>query len=109
VAEPELAPVVRRVSSTPYQQLLDLVAAHTGLTKKQTRRAVEDFCAELARAVWSRGRVVVPGLATFRVRERKPRNVRKPPSTPVADRGLMLLKGERVVTARVSKHWRRRG
>jgi nucleoid DNA-binding protein len=88
---------------TPYRRLLALVADTEGLTRATTTAVVERFVAELPSVVWGQGRLVVPGLASFRVRSRKARNI----ANPVTGEP-MRLERRRVVAARVVRAWRSR-
>ena len=88
----------------PWLHLVEATAEASGQSKAVTEQVLRRFFAELAAAVWGRGRISVPGLAVFRVRSRKPRQVANPQTGE-----LMTLPRARAVAVRVAGSWRRRG
>jgi nucleoid DNA-binding protein len=97
---------VRKTELTPYARLLREVAEAEGTTLKLARAVLDRFIAELPKAVWATGRLVVPGLGSFRVRARKQRRI-SDPSDPERAR-VMTLPATRLVACRVAESWRRR-
>lgn len=88
---------------TPYKRLLAQVADDEGAPRAVAAAVIERFIAELPAVVWGQGRLVVPGLASFQVRSRAPRNVTNPAT------GMPIrLARRRVVFARVVGAWRSR-
>lgn len=87
-----------------FANLIDATAVTSKMTKKHTRLALENFFQHLSDAVWATGRVSVPGLASFRVRTRKARNISNPQTGEP-----MTLPRSRAVIARVASAWRHRG
>lgn len=59
-------------------QLIAAVAAETGLSKKDSGRAVEAVFGAISGALSRRDRVSLVGFGSFEVRERKPRRGRNP-------------------------------
>jgi DNA-binding protein HU-beta len=59
-------------------QLIAAVAADTGLSKKDSGRAVEAVFSAIEAALRQRDRVSLVGFGSFEVRERKPRRGRNP-------------------------------
>lgn len=94
---------LRRRKKTVVNQVIEAVAERAGTTICVARDVLKAFPVELAEAVWAKGRIVWPELASFRVRSRKPRRVANPQTGE-----LMTLPRARAVACRVSSHWRRR-
>lgn len=84
-----------------YARFVEDVAWIHSLPKAKTRTLLEYAFANIAHTTWRDGRISIPGLATFRVRERKARNVRNPDTDMP-----MVVPAHRVVVARVAKGWR---
>lgn len=98
----------RQSLAHPFDDLIAAVARQQCLTKKGTRGVIDAFIAKLGEAVWQRGRLVVPGLGAFNVRQRKARNVADPRTVGTGRPEPMRLAARRVVTCRVARDWRSR-
>lgn len=83
-----------------FANLIEVTATDAKVSRAVARRVLEAFFAQLAEAVWSWGRVFVPGLALFSVRLRRDRR------SPLAS--AVTVPAHRFVFARVAKIWRRR-
>lgn len=90
-----------------FAHLIDDTALEHGLSKAQVRRMLEYVVDYVDGATWADGRFMWPGLATFRVRERKARMVAMahPDGGPSS---AFSVPAHRTVTAVVAKSWRRR-
>lgn len=83
-----------------FANLIAATATDAKVSREITRRVLEAFFTQLADAVWAWGRVMVPGLALFRVRVLGDRRS--------ALAAAVTVPAHRVVFARVAKLWRRR-
>jgi len=82
--------------------LVDELSIRHGLHRGVIGVVLKDFVETLARTVWEVGRVNVPGLGAFRVKQRKARRIVK----PNGERGFIKLPAHRVATCRVASSWR---
>ena len=87
------------MSSPRFQCVLDDIALDLQLTKKTTRAVVERFIAAVPLAVHEHGRMRVPDLATFMVKQRKARSIALPGKS-------VQLPAHQVVVAKVAPSWR---
>lgn len=92
---------LRRRNKTVVAQLLAAVAHRAEVPLHVAKAVLEAFTAELPEAVWARGRIRYPRLATFSVRARRARE------TELAQ-GAVTVPAHRSVRALVAKSWRRR-
>lgn len=60
------------------QELIDILATETGTSKAQANRTFETIFANIVGALDKKGRFVVPGFGTFKVRTRKARQSYNP-------------------------------
>ena len=79
-------------------QLIATVAAETGLSKKDSGRAVEAVFSAISGALSKHDRVSLVGFGSFEVRERRPRRGRNPRT----GRALQI-KGRRAPVFRAGK------
>lgn len=87
-----------------FAALIDAVADRQQCSRKVARGVVEGFIEPLGEAAWRDGRLVIPGLGAFNVRQRKPRRLMN------IDTSLpMTLPSHRVLTCRVASSLRVRG
>lgn len=86
--------------SPTFAQLVARTAELAGVPASTTRRVLIIFFGVLAEAVWTFGRMRVPGLATFSRRTHKVRVVTAP------DGSRTRIPERYVVGARVAKSWR---
>jgi len=71
-------PCLNRPASVTKAQIVDRIAAATGLTKLETEAVVDGFMYTVIEAVVTGQTVELRGFGTFRVRERAARTARNP-------------------------------
>lgn len=86
-----------------HANLVAAAAESTGLPAAHVRLAVHEYLRIAFEATWATGRVAIPGYLNLRTGLHKARRVANPQTGE-----LMTLPAERLMAARVSKHWRRR-
>jgi DNA-binding protein HU-beta len=78
--------------------IVDQIAAGTGLTKVETEAVVEGFIASVIGALRRGDHIEIRGFGTFKVKKRAPRVARNPrtgESVPVAEQHIPLFKPSR--------------
>lgn len=86
-----------------HANLVAAAAKASGLPVAHVHRAVREYLTQAFEATWATGRVVVAGFLTLRTGKHKARRLLNPNTGEP-----MELPAERVMAARVTKHWRRR-
>ncbi len=75
--------------------LVDEIAAVTGLTKKDVAETVDEFLNGVSRALIAGKHIEIRGFGTFKVKDRKPRIARNPRTgeqVPVPQRRVPVFK-----------------
>lgn len=86
-----------------HANLIAAAAESAGLPQSHVRRAVTEYLRHAFEATWETGRVSIPGYLNLRTGLHKARRIDNPQTGEP-----MHLPAERLMAARVSKHWRRR-
>lgn len=95
--------MTRHVGTGTYGVIIRETAQELGLKPMHVRRVMEHLLEVLRDHVWQDGRVLVPRLGSFRVKERKGRSVVAPGKLRADE-----IPAHRAVTFRAAKNWRRR-
>ena len=86
---------------------MDHISKKTGLTKKDTAEAVDEFLRAIKLALQSGERIEIRGFGTFKVKERKARTARNPRTgdpVPLPSRKVPIFKVSKELKNRVNQN-----
>lgn len=89
-----------------FARVVAAVARELDIPVTHARRVIEHYHEVLRDEVWQYGRVMVPKLGSFRVRQRKARRITAPPGTEAGD---ISLGPTETISFRATSNWRSRG
>ncbi|MFH1681386.1 MAG: HU family DNA-binding protein [Candidatus Eisenbacteria bacterium] len=86
--------------------LVEQIATLTGLTKKDTAEAVDEFLTAIKKALRDGKHIEIRGFGTFKVKERKARTARNPRTgepVPLPSRRVPVFKVSKELKARINQ------
>jgi integration host factor beta subunit len=86
--------------------LVEQIATSTGLTKKDTAEAVDEFLGAIKKALRDGQHIEIRGFGTFKVKERKARTARNPRTgdpVPLPSRRVPVFKVSKELKARINQ------
>ncbi len=86
--------------------LVEQIATNTGLTKKDTAEAVDEFLRAIKTALRSGRHIEIRGFGTFKVKERKARTARNPRTgepVPLPARKVPVFKVSKELKNRINQ------
>ncbi len=87
--------------------LVEQISNNTGLTKKDTAEAVDEFLTAIKTALQKGNHIEIRGFGTFKVKERKARTARNPRTgypVPLPSRMVPIFKVSRELKNRVNQN-----
>jgi integration host factor beta subunit len=87
--------------------LVEQIASNTGLTKKDTAEAVDEFLTAIKNALRAGRHIEIRGFGTFKVKERKARTARNPRTgdpVPLPARRVPVFKVSKELKNRVNQN-----
>jgi len=87
--------------------LVEQISNSTGLTKKDTAEAVDEFLCAIKKALQTGNHIEIRGFGTFKVKERKARTARNPRTgdpVPLPSRMVPIFKVSKELKNRVNQN-----